>query len=158
MGKCDGELVMYIALLVDVHVLQLKGDSVATEENPPNHCSFDVVAHISPVLQARHDAANAAKAVVVPPAYPAINIGFPPEMMAAFCAPPPLATPALPSYTSHMLLLLSYTPGTNMPIAQFCVEYKLDNSICSQLDDNSFKMSGILQYVVVDELKEMGFK
>ena len=78
-------------------------------------------------------------------------------MMAAFRAPP-LAAPALPSYASHMLLLPSRAPGANMPIAQFCIEYELDDSICSRLDDNGFKVSRVLQYVVVDELKEMGFK
>jgi hypothetical protein len=79
-------------------------------------------------------------------------------MMAAFRAPPPLAAPGLPSYASHMLLLPSHAPGANMSIAQFCAEYELDNSICSKLDDNGFKVSHILQYVVMDELKEMGFK
>src|SRR5882724_2216288 len=40
-------LQQYIVLMVDVCVPLLKGDSIATEESPPNHCSFDVVTHIS---------------------------------------------------------------------------------------------------------------
>ena len=124
-------LQQYIVLLVYICVPQLKGASAATEESPPNHRSFDVVAHISSVLQAQHNAANAANAAVVPPAYPTINIGFPPEMITAFHAPPPFAAPALPSYASHMLLLPPCAPGTNMPIAQFCVEYELDDGICA---------------------------
>ena len=124
-------LQQYIVLLVDICVPQLKEDSVATEESPPNHRSFDVITRISPVVQAQCDTANAANAAVVPPAFPTINISFPPEIMAEFRAPPLLAAPALPSYASHMLLLPPCAPGTNMPIAQFCVEYELDDGICA---------------------------
>jgi len=81
-------------------VLQMK-------KTHPTIASFDIITHISPVLQAQHDAAKAA----VVHQLPVINIGLPPEMIAVFCALPP-ATPALTHYVSHF-----HTPGTNMQIA-----------------------------------------
>ena len=45
-----------------------------------------------------------------------------------------------------------------MSIAEFCVYYELDDSIRARLDDNGFKVARVLQYVAVNDLKEMGFK
>jgi hypothetical protein len=92
-----------------------------------------------------------------PPSYPAINIGFPPEMMAAF-HPPQHTAPAPMPTMSPMLLPLLCGPGTNMSITEFCIYYELDDSIHAWLDDNGFKVARVLQYVAVNDLKEMGFK
>jgi hypothetical protein len=96
-------------------------------------------------------------AKAAPPSYPAINIGFPPEMMAAF-HPPQHAAPAPMPNMAPMLLPPLRGPGANMSIAEFCVYYELDDSIRARLDDNGFKVARVLQYVAVNDLKEMGFK
>jgi hypothetical protein len=133
---------------------KLKGEEHATLHKPPNHKLFDNNKPVSPVLQKRIAAQNASSLNSAP----VFNLTLRNEFADIFCPHAP-GVPTQHEQPSNSLLHLTQPPGTDAPLADFCVKYDLCDNILKKLQDNSYTHVHMLHFVMIDELKqEMGFK
>ncbi|KAF9459314.1 hypothetical protein BDZ94DRAFT_1239330 [Collybia nuda] len=155
----------------------LKGDEHATLFKPPNHRLFDPInAPISPVLQRRIEALKGTLAAPPPAPVFNLNIGnelihllrppaLPPPNPPSVAAPAhaPAAAPLLPSHLLNYdpecptLLQPSRSPGEDMSLSNFCNIYNLGQRVLDTFTKNSYKTARTLCFVMIAELKEMGF-
>jgi hypothetical protein len=65
-----------------------------------------------------------------------------------------------PAYDLHCptLLQLLRLPGEDMPLEQFCTQYKLSQAILDKLHEHSYSQARTLCFVTIEELKEMKFR
>ena len=142
---------------------QLKGEEHATLYKPPNHKLFNLDKPVvSPVLQKRLAAATASPSN----AAPVFNVTLGNELVGLFQppAPPPPAPVTTPIHntvfdpTCPLLLPPTQTPGADMTLENFCVKYDLSPTILQKLKDNSYTNARTLRFVLMDELREMGFR
>jgi hypothetical protein len=56
-----------------------------------------------------------------------------------------------------MLLHLSHLPGQDMPLSQFCTDFKLSDVVLEKFCDKGYQDAHALRFVTIDELKEMKF-
>jgi hypothetical protein len=159
---------------------QLKGEEHATIEKPPNHRLFDTNQQ-SPILQRRLNNQNQ-KNTSESSTAPIFNLTIgndivhrflgsqPPQAHADLplplapqpphpAAPAPLA-PAATIYDLQCPTLLhtSRLPGHDMPLAQFCTDFKLSDKVFEKLRDNGYQDARVLRFLMIDELKEMNFR
>ena len=144
----------------------LKGPEHATVETPPSHRLFDPK-KISPVLLQRKAALDAQNA-----AASSSNSGLGNVTITDLVALLRPAAPAMPPYpyvqpqlaplpitpASDMLLPSSHSIGLSAPLAAFCSQYNITDTVQKKLADEGYTDSHLLQYVSVSELKEVGFK
>lgn len=141
-------------------------------ERPPSHRLFDEAAAMSPVLLQRKAAQDAkaaedAKAAVPPPA-----AGIPISDLILFAnsmrqpVPPqpypyqyPAPPPSLLTSPPSLQLLPEYrTAGPSLPLQEFCIQFDVSEAVCHRLREEGFTSSRTLQYIAIDNLKEMKFK
>lgn len=78
----------------------------------------------------------------------------------------PIAPVLLPAYMPQPvlnhdmsnLLPCSCIPGPDMPLGEFCERYNLGANVLARFTENFYKEACVLRFVMVDELKEMGFR
>ena len=70
--------------------------------------------------------------------------------------PAPLVAPIPIGYIP--LLLPTLYCGPHLAITNFCLKYSLIDDICIYLTDNGFSTSLAFCHIIVDNLKEIGFK
>lgn len=149
--------------------LQLKGDEYASLEKPPSHRLFDTPV-ISPVLKQRK-AAQEAKDAVAAAESTSSNTGLNVSILelAALLRPPPAAAPPYPymqpqpipatnTAPSPMLLPSSRAIGQYLTLQDFCTQYDITDTVRNKLSDEGYTNSRVLQYIAIEELKEVGFK
>lgn len=154
---------------------QLKGEDHATVEKPPNHRLFDTTSLQSPVLQRRLNMQNQKNTSSTAPVF---NLTIGNDIVnqllghrADFPGPPPLAphpaapgpVPLAPAATIYdlqcpTLLHTSRLPGQDMPLNQFCINFKLGDMVFEKLRDNGYQDARVLRFLTIDELKEMNFR
>ncbi|KAG2369252.1 hypothetical protein BDR07DRAFT_1268105 [Suillus spraguei] len=140
----------------------VKNPPLVTVNQPPNHCAFDglhddQMAVKSPLLQ-RHLADRDKNTSSTP----TINFNIPPELLGILR---PLAsknaanTIALPCEDRESMPLLPPTmqPGLDLTLIDFCTKFSLVNAILTKLHNNGYTGTHTIKYIVVFELKEMGF-
>lgn len=115
-------------------------------------------AEISPLLQRRLADRNQP----TNNASPVFNFNVPPELLAVFR---PTPTPATiehggpPPVHDHQSLVQSgMQHGPNLTLDAFCTLYGLSEEIKTKLRENGYTGSDTLTFIIVPELKEMGFK
>ncbi|KAF8230738.1 hypothetical protein L208DRAFT_1176794, partial [Tricholoma matsutake] len=136
----------------------------ATLLKPPNHKLFDCWSSpVSPVLQCRLENARAVAAV---PSAPVFNISIGKDVVDLFRpSATPIAPVLLPAYMPQPVLnhdmsnLLPHSriPGPDMPLGKFCKRYNLGANVLARFTENFYKEACVLCFVMVDQLKEMGF-
>jgi hypothetical protein len=73
-------------------------------------------------------------------------------------APAPLApAPTIYDLQCPTLLHTSRVAGQDMPLAQFCTDFKLSDKVFEKLRDNGYQNARVLRFLMIDELKEMNF-
>jgi len=144
--------------------MQLKNDSSATLQKPPNHRLFDPSdSGISPVLQ-RRQAAIAAKNGVAPPppVAPIINFNgafdFLRPLLPLAPTVPAIYAPGSTSVAfSPTLVPSTRQPGPDMKLETFCLTYELSPKIIEKFTANDYLYARFLRFVLIKELEEMGF-
>jgi hypothetical protein len=53
---------------------------------------------------------------------------------------------------------VSRTVGPNLTLQEFCNQFDVTANVYNKLVNKGYTNSQVLQYVAIDELKEMGFK
>ena len=104
------------------------------------------------------------------PAGPVINFNIPPELLTAFCPPddnihPSRSTPIIAAAPhsegetpQDSLIPHGVQYGPTLSLHQFCHDYNLSDNILAKLSDNGYTGTETVCYVLISELKEMGFK
>jgi len=96
---------------------------------------------------------------------PVINFNIPPELLNVF-RPGSISTqrseecaraPASTMQDQHSILLPG-THGPDLSLNDFCMSYNLSNEIRTRLHENGYTSAETLTFIVVPELREMGFK
>jgi hypothetical protein len=122
---------------------------------------------MSPVLLQQKAAQDAKNTAALPPSGLNISVlelatlmrqGPPPPPYPYQYPPQPLAVPSLAPAPSLMLLPASQDVGPSLTLEDFCNQFNLPQTICTQLQEEGFTGSHPLQYVAISDLKEMGFK
>jgi len=134
---------------------------------------------LSPVIQHRLDAQKAkANATSTTSNAPVINFNIGKELVEIFHPTRPTSTvpapavepllpafitkpaPALPVYDLHCPTLLhpSRSPGKDMRLTQFYVEYDLSLTILKKLHENFYKDARMICFIILEELKAMQFR
>lgn len=67
-------------------------------------------------------------------------------------------TMGAPSAPSLTLLPANRKAGSLLTLKDFCYMYQVDDVVCQKLFDEGYKTSSHLQYAMVQELKEAGFR
>jgi hypothetical protein len=67
-------------------------------------------------------------------------------------------TMGAPSAPSLTLLPANRTAGSLLTLEDFCSLYQVDDAVRQKLSDEGYKTSSHLQYAMVQELKETGFR
>jgi hypothetical protein len=144
---------------------------------PPNHRLFtpSSTPRISPVLQCCLDTQNAKTLAQAVSTAPVFNFSIGKDIVELFRPPVPAAalpltpsTPAVaavisthpPTYDLQCPTLLqpSRLPGEDMPLPQFCAQYKLGTGILDKLLEHSYSQARTLRFLTVEDLKEMKFR
>ena len=138
----------------------LKGEASATLHQPPNHRLFDAHQPLSPVLQQRLKANKMNEPPVN--AAPIFNLSFGNEIAKLLTNTGLLGTPAATTAPnvpfSLTLISLTRKPGNDMPLAEFCVTYGLDDAVIQKFHKNVYKDARMLHFITITELKEMDFR
>lgn len=93
---------------------------------------------------------------------PTINFNIPPELLGLLRLPASenaANTVALPHQDQELMPLLPPTmqPGLDLTLIDFCTKFSLVNAILTKLHSNGYTGTRTIKYIVVSELKEMGF-
>ncbi|KAG1719693.1 hypothetical protein EDB19DRAFT_1647862 [Suillus lakei] len=141
-----------------------KDENLADLETPPNHHKFNMApghktADISPLLQ--HQLAD--RNQPTNNASPVINFNISPELLAVFHPAPAQAAiehgvPPPAVHDPQSLVQSGMQHGPNLTLDAFCTMYGLSQDIRTKLHDNGYTGSDTLTFIIVPELKEMGFK
>ena len=137
----------------------------------PLHRLFDEAAAMSPILL-QHKAAQDAKAAEDAKAAAPPTAGIPISDVILFAnsmrqpAPPqpypyhyPTPPPSLPTSTPSFQLLSEYcTTGLSLPLQEFCTQFDVSEAVCHRLKEEGFTSLCTLQYIAIDDLKEMKCK
>ncbi|KAG1735560.1 hypothetical protein EDB19DRAFT_1638277, partial [Suillus lakei] len=139
-------------------------ENLADLETPQNHHKFNMAlghktANISPLLQCRLTDRNQP----TNNASPIINFNVPPELLAIFRPAPAQAAiehgvPPTAMHDPQSLVQSGMQHGPNLTLDAFCTMYGLSQDIRMKLHDNGYTGSNTLTFIIVLELKEMGFK
>ncbi|KAJ7704015.1 hypothetical protein B0H17DRAFT_1193940 [Mycena rosella] len=91
-------------------------------------------------------------------AVPQINNNFtiPPELLGVL-GQPALPAPTAAASTTPSLIPPQLAPGAKLSIEDFCRVYELDDEIKDLFKAQRFKSTDSFQYIVLDDLKVMGF-
>ncbi|KAG1884553.1 hypothetical protein F4604DRAFT_1918984 [Suillus subluteus] len=144
---------------------------ITTLDRPPNHKEFDtlssnLLSKSAPLIQRRLAEQNAAQSTPDPPAstVPTINFNLPNDIF-SFLRPASAPLPTTPGQTNALVnsadmpvLPVSARPGPDLSLANFCAVYDLSPDIHAKLTENGYTGTRTIRYIVVSELKEMGFK
>jgi hypothetical protein len=125
---------------------------------------------MSPILL-QHKAAQHAKTAKDTKAAAPLTAGIPISYLILFVnsmrRPVPLqpylyhypAPPSLSTSTPSFQLLPEYrTTGPSLPLQEFCTQFDVSKAVCHQHKEEGFTSSHTLQYIAIDDLKEMKFK
>jgi len=145
-------------------ILKLKGNEHASLQRPPNHKLFDTTAKpISTVLQRRMAAQNSPSGSSAP----IFNFTLGNEIINILCPPAPQPVVALvlppanitPNYEPSCPLLLHHScvAWQDMPLSEFCTKYGLGLHTLQKFEDSYYTDACVLQFVTIDELKQMEF-
>jgi hypothetical protein len=145
---------------------QNKDDAQANLETPPNHTKFNVLpgqkGNVAPLLQRR----LAERAQAATQSGPVINFNIPPELLAVFRpaannATPQPAVPGSHAKAEHpqdILIPDDAQHGLTLSLDEFCNNYSLSGDIRAKLSENGYTGTETICYILVPDLKEMGFK
>jgi hypothetical protein len=64
---------------------------------------------------------------------------------------------AAPVLAGSSLITYSHAPGTDMLMINFCEHYGLGENVLNKFTKISYKHDHVLCFMMIDELKEMGF-
>ncbi|KAG1725773.1 hypothetical protein EDD22DRAFT_853643 [Suillus occidentalis] len=143
---------------------------ITTIEKPPNHKEFDglssnLLSDTAPLIQCRLAERNNAQAAPSASNTPTINFNVPNDFFSFLrpaTGPNPLLYAAPADHVSNTidapLLSVSARPGPDLPLADFCAAFELSQDIHAKLADNGYTGTRTIRYIIVSELKEMGFK
>jgi hypothetical protein len=70
----------------------------------------------------------------------------------------PQPIPATNTAPSPMLLPSSRAIGQYLTLQDFCTQYDITDTVRNKLSDEGYTNSRVLQYIAIEELKEVGFK
>ncbi|KAG1849285.1 hypothetical protein DFJ58DRAFT_729577 [Suillus subalutaceus] len=122
----------------------MKNPPLMTVNQPPNHCALD----------ADRDKNTSSTST--------INFNIPPELLGFLCPPASknaANTIALPHGDQELMPLLPpmMQPGLDLMLIDFYTKFSLANAILTKLHNNGYIGTCTIKYIVVSELKEMGF-
>ena len=72
--------------------------------------------------------------------------------------PAPFAPATTYDLQCPTVLHTSRLPGQDMPLNQFCTNFKLGDMVFEKLRDNGYQDARVLRFLTIDELKEMKFR
>ncbi|KAG1742235.1 uncharacterized protein EDB91DRAFT_1081422 [Suillus paluster] len=164
--KTPDELPLNIKVAAHMKTLQnwwvCEESTPVTVKQPPNHRAFDglhdnQMAVKSPLLQQHLSDRDKNTSSA-----PTINFNIPPELLGFLRPPAPENAAnmvALPHRDRELMPLLPPTmqPGLDLTLIDFCTKFSLANAILTKLHNNSYTGTHTIKYIVVSELKEMGF-
>ena len=143
---------------------------ITTIEKPPNHKEFDglssnLLSDTALLIQRRLAERNSTQSAPSASNAPTINFNVPNDFF-SFLRPAATPNPLLPTApTDHiantvdiLLLSVSARPGPDLSLTDFCVAFELSQEILTKLTDNGYMGTRTIRYIIVSELKEMGFK
>ncbi|KAG0691673.1 hypothetical protein DFH29DRAFT_1010492 [Suillus ampliporus] len=127
---------------------------ITTLDKPPNHKEFNtlssnLLSNSAPLIQS---------AVLT------INFNLPNNIFAfLWLVTAPLPTPghqinALINSVDMPVLPVSAQPGPDLSLVNFCAVYSLSPEIHTKLTENGYMGTQTIRYIIILELKEMGFK
>lgn len=128
--------------------------------------SSNLLSNSAPLIQRRLAERNAAQSTPDPPAstVPTINFNLPNDIV-SFLRPASAPLQTTPGQTNALVnsadmpvLPVSARPGPDLSLANFCAVYDLSPDIHAKLTENGYTGTRTIRYIVVSELKEMGFK
>ncbi|KAG1852248.1 hypothetical protein DFJ58DRAFT_791257 [Suillus subalutaceus] len=138
---------------------------ITTIEKPPNHKEFDglssnLLSDTAPLIQRQLAQRNGTQSAPSASNTLTINFNVPNDF---FSYLRPAAAPTLHhianTHTIDIpLLSVSARPGPDMSLADFCIAFELSQDILTKLADNGYTGMRTIRYIIVSELKEMGFK
>ncbi|KAF9232534.1 hypothetical protein BU15DRAFT_54905, partial [Melanogaster broomeanus] len=146
-----------------------KDPTLADLDTPPNHHKFNTLpsknnAAVSPLLSRRLAERNQ---VTSGPTSPVINFNIPPELFNSFRPATqaadvrgPTMDNAHPPVTQDQMLLLppGAQHGAELTLDEFCAKYTLSDGVRTKLHENGYTGTETITFIVISELKEMGFK
>ncbi|KAG1853354.1 hypothetical protein F4604DRAFT_1686354 [Suillus subluteus] len=141
-----------------------KDDDLANIETPPNHHKFNMIPgrhlnELSPLLQRR--LANRNQSTTGNSAAPVFNFNIPPELLNVFRPTnvEPIDERAPPTMQDqHFLPQPGSRHGLDLSLDDFCASFSLNDGIRTRLHENGYTSAETLTFIVVPELREMGFK
>ncbi|KAF9236601.1 hypothetical protein BU15DRAFT_7820, partial [Melanogaster broomeanus] len=148
-----------------------KDDALTDLQTPPNHNKFNAVppgkksSEASPLLQCRLAERNQASHSQ---SGPVINSNIPPKILNTFhrnptiddahhAAPVP-AQPRILNSEHDSVIPPGMKPGPDLSLDDFCIRYKLSDDVKAKLSENGYFRTETIEFIVISELKEMGFK
>ncbi|KAG1747363.1 hypothetical protein EDB19DRAFT_1631060, partial [Suillus lakei] len=145
-----------------------KDNDLADLETPPNHPKFNFIpgrkSGVSPLLQRRLAERN--QPTTGHASSPVINFNIPPDLIALFRPPGEIhdvqnvnnAPTATITSDQASLMPAGAQLGPDLSLDDFCAQYSLSDDIRSKLHENGYTGTETLSFIIVVELKEMGFK
>ncbi|KAG1821905.1 uncharacterized protein BJ212DRAFT_1477738 [Suillus subaureus] len=148
-----------------------KKPPITTLNKPLNHKEFNtlssnLLSNSAPLIQQHLVEQNTAQSTPGPSAstVPTINFNLPNDIF-SFLQPASVPLPTTPGQTNALInsadipvLPISAQPGPDLSLVNFCAVYNLSPDIHAKLMENGYMGTQTIRYIVVLELKEMGFK
>jgi hypothetical protein len=132
-----------------------------------NHKEFDtlsanLLSDTAPLIQQCLAERNAGQSTSSTSAAPTINFNIPNDIL-AFLRPPPVPLPNTPGHSlvnsaDLPILPVSARPSPDLSLPDFCTAYSLSPEIHMKLMGNGYTGTQTIRYIIISELKEMGFK